>query len=583
MNRYLFALLSLGIVSCASTSERTPASTVAAKNTLTVIATTDFHGALEPEEVRLASGQSITIGGPGVLSAYMKIIKSKAPGPVLYLDAGDLFQGTMASNMFEGAPVTRLFNYFAPAAAALGNHEFDYGPVGPKSVPRNSSDDGQGALKKLIQNSKFPILAINLRDESGKMPAWIKGSIVKEIDGVRVGVIGAADEATPSTTNRMNLKGLRFLNPLEPVRAEAERLRKEEGVSAVVLVIHTGGGCDDNRLDRQDDLSSCKIADVFPLVEELPEGLVDVVVAGHTHRGVAKRINRTVILQTFSQGRYVGWATVPLGNTGKKPEVAGLVPVCTEVVNTKNGKTCDSYQLRDSRGPVEPATFLGEKIVPDTKADEIVRPELEQVRKLKEVSVGSEAIDDFIRNYSEENSLGNLLADVARESVPGVDLGLVNAGGIRANLNRGPLNYGHVFNVFPFDNQLAVMTVNGATLKKMAALGIDGGRGVFLWSSNLRIETEGCSVANLSIDGKPVSPTKLYKVATSDYLAGGGSGVSRLNIPESQIQIYWDPEFLIRDITANVLKRWKKQLRSKDFFDPANPRLVRDGECRTEK
>ncbi len=165
----------------------------------------------------------------------------------------------------------------------------------------------------------------------------------------------------------------------------------------------------------------------------------------------------------------------------------------------------------------------------------------------------------------------------------GADVGMINAGGIRANLSRGLLNYGHVFNVFPFDNQLAVITIDGATLTKMASLGIDGGRGVFLWSSNLKVEPEGCQVKRLSLDGKPVSPTKLYKVVTSDYLAGGGSGMAKLNLKETQVQIFWDPEFLIRDLTANVLKRWKKQLRSKEFFDPAAPRLVRNGECRTEK
>ncbi|RZA02452.1 MAG: bifunctional metallophosphatase/5'-nucleotidase, partial [Proteobacteria bacterium] len=291
--RYSLSVLGSGILgalslaACANSpsARNLSAAQIALPATLTVIATTDFHGALEAEETKLKNGQKISIGGPALMATYLQTLKEQTPGPFIYLDAGDLFQGSMASNLAEGEPVMRLFNYLKPDGAALGNHEFDYGPVGPKAVPREKGDDPRGALKARIAQAKFPFFAINVVNEKGQRPDYLKGSAVKELSGVRVGIIGAADENTPNTTNRLNLGGLKFLDPAEPVRKEAERLRREEGVQAVVLVIHLGAGCDDNRLDAQEDLSSCKINDVFELVKKLPEGLVDVVVSGHTHRG----------------------------------------------------------------------------------------------------------------------------------------------------------------------------------------------------------------------------------------------------------------------------------------------------------
>ncbi len=65
---------------------------------------------------------------------------------------------------------------------------------------------------------------------------------------------------------------------------------------------------------------------------------------------------------------------------------------------------------------------------------------------------------------------------------------------------------------------------------------------------------------------------KTYVIATSDFLAGGGSGVKNVNIPKDKIEILWDEEFILRDLTAGVLKKWKKDLRSAAFYREDAPR-----------
>ena len=91
----------------------------------------------------------------------------------MLVDAGDMFQGTLESNMTEGAAVVRAYNALGYDAVAVGNHEFDFGPVGPAPSPRAPGDDPRGALKARAAEAHFPFLAANLVDDAtGAPPAW---------------------------------------------------------------------------------------------------------------------------------------------------------------------------------------------------------------------------------------------------------------------------------------------------------------------------------------------------------------------------------------------------------------------------
>lgn len=547
--------------------------------TLTVIATSDFHGALESEEATSLNGRKVEVGGGPMLASYLKTLKERVKGPVLWVDGGDLFQGSMASNRFEGAPVIRLFNHLGLHAAALGNHEFDYGPKGAKAVPRSKGDDPRGALKARVNEAKFPFLAANVRDESGGVPVWVRPSHIVNFPEVRVGIVGAAAPDTPSTTNALNLEGLHFLDPVPAVREEAQRLR-DQGADVVVLVMHIGTGCEDNDLDTVDDLGSCGPKAAINLVRALPEGLVDVAVAGHTHRGAMKRVNKTMLLQGFSHGRYLAWAEVPLQGGVSRP--GGMAQVCRTVLNAGMERTCDPYRVRKLAGEVEPASFLGKTMEPDPEAEKILRPELTQVKKIMDRRLGVSVRDPFPRSYSAESPLGNLVADLTRAAGPSVDLGMSNGGGLRADLPAGPLTYGTWFNVTPFDNQLAVMRVTGAELEKLVHQGLFGGQGVYSFSSNLRGRTRDCEIESLTVNGKKVDPKKIYSIATSDFLAMGGSGVRNVGIRPENVKVYWDANYILRDVIAEYLAKRKGVLKVSDYYRPDRLRIVKRGNCRSE-
>jgi len=577
--KFCYFALSATLLALSCTQQPVKRFTSAARpERITILATSDFHGELEGVEGVTGENKKITIGGAPYFASYIRILRENAGNPVVWIDAGDLFQGSLASNRFEGAPVVKLMNHLGLDAAALGNHEFDYGPAGDKSVPRSPSDDPRGALKARIKESRYPILAANVFTTAGKIPEWLKASTVIERFGVRIGVVGGASPGTASTTNALNLTGIEFKPLLPYVQREAERLRKEERADLVVLTVHDGGACTENESTKQDDVSSCDNKEILELADKLPEGLVNMIVSGHTHRGVAKRAkNGTVVMQPFSHGKYIGWVNVNVASG--KAEVGGLVPVCEKVFDTSKGKTCDPIQLKFAKGEPMQAEFFGKKISADRTVVDLLEPDLKKVREFKESPLGFVSHDVISRNFKNESALGNLMADITKEAYPGADVGFGNAGGLRSNINPGPVTYGDVFGVLPFDNQLSVMKVTGQQLWNLAAVGVSGTVESYAWSSNVTLTADKCALKEFLLNGQPLSMTKIYKVATTDFLSGGGSGVNTVNIPKESIETFWDSNFILRELTVEVLKRWKKDLRSSDYFRSDQPRQKTLGRC----
>src|SRR5688572_5403569 len=195
-------LMPCALGACASA--RAEVAPGAGARTLEVFATTDLHGHLAP---RPGGHKGAPHGGLAQLGGYLKNARARFPGRVLHLDGGDMMQGTLASNLGEGAATIRGLNALGVDAAALGNHEFDYGPVGEPAVPRAAGDDPRGALSARMREARFPVLAANVVAESGARP--FPAYVIKQVDGVPVAIVGATTSNLTSTTMRPNLAGLR--------------------------------------------------------------------------------------------------------------------------------------------------------------------------------------------------------------------------------------------------------------------------------------------------------------------------------------------------------------------------------------
>ena len=132
--------------------------------TLSVVGTTDVHGFVFSRNGR---------GGVALLAGYIKNLRAARTadgGATLLFDSGDTFQGGIESNLTEGGLVIDAYNALGYTAAAIGNHEFDFGPVDLPGARQTREGDPRGAIKARAAQARFPFLAANLLDAATDRP-----------------------------------------------------------------------------------------------------------------------------------------------------------------------------------------------------------------------------------------------------------------------------------------------------------------------------------------------------------------------------------------------------------------------------
>ena len=490
---------------------------------LTLVATNDLHGWVQPHVHVLKDGRRLEEGGAAAFAGYLSNLRQDNPGGVLLVDAGDLFQGTLIANLSEGAVVVDVYNALGYQAAALGNHEFDYGPEGPVSVALTADQDPFGALKARIRQAHFPFLAVNIYEaDTGARPTWLgnDGTLMVELKGVKIGIIGLITPSTPQTTDAVNVSHLRFGSLLPEAISASSRLRKA-GAEVVVAVAHAGGKCED--LSDPDDLSSCdvKTSEIFQMMRGLPPDTLDAVVAGHTHMSLGHRVNGIPVVET--SGQFRSFSVIDLWVDGK-----------THAPITQRTKIESAIPIRISEEGTK--VFRGRPVDRDQAISRRVEAAEASVQTLQDRRLGLTVPRSLRRNYEAESGVGSLMMDSLRE-MEEADVALMNPGSLRADIPAGELTYGKMYEVLPFDNRVARLTLSGKDLKRLIQASYIARKGVFQ-ISGMQIRLARClgqgRLRKMTMaDGTPVDPEKQYRVALSDFLARGGDGlgsvVSSLN------------------------------------------------------
>jgi len=535
-----------------------PAAVPAARGgvTITILGTNDLHGTLH----RLP-----------ILAGYVDNVRAARAadgGGVVLVDAGDMFQGTLESNLNEGKAVIAAYDAIGYTAAAVGNHEFDFGPSGPAATPKVPGDDPRGALKMRATEATFPLLTANVDDAtSGQRVEWrnMPASIRVEVAGVSVGIIGVTTKATPVTTMPANFAGLTVARPGVAIRDEAARLRRE-GVDVVVVAAHLGTKC--SNLTDPSDVSSCdQNEELFEVFRDLPAGAIDVFVAGHTHAGIAHRISDVAVIESFSRGRAFGRVDLRVNASGTVTSVKIHPPqvLCRsdETEDTSDDATCTL------------GVYEGRPVTPRAEVAAILAPYVDAARQRREERLGVELIDVIPRVYDRESPEGNLIADLMREHYPDADIAMTNGGGLRADLPAGPLTYGALYEAQPFDNTFAVITLHGRHLRQLVANNLAASHGI-LSLSGLTARAQ-CKDGQLHVElfdrrGKAITDDRVLTVVTSDFLASGGDGaVGSLGLPSGAVRF---TGVVVRDAIADRLRKRGGRLSAADFYDPRTPRLA---------
>ena len=246
-----------------------------------VLAMTDFHGALESRTYPWTNGR--LVGGAAVLKAAMDSAEAECGCPTLRIDAGDQMQGTLTSNYFYGASTVEALSLLGLDAAALGNHELDW---------------GVDTLRQRLREAQYPWLAANVFDSvTGRRPEWARPYHITEWSGLRVAFIGFMTSTTKRISYPPNVVGLTFGRGKTAIDDVLEAVRAERP-DLTILTAHAGLRC---------NAETCN-GEIFSLARELDPGDVDLIVTGHPHTIATTEVNGIPIIQAGANGAALGVA-----------------------------------------------------------------------------------------------------------------------------------------------------------------------------------------------------------------------------------------------------------------------------------
>lgn len=454
--------------------------------TLTILHTNDVHAQVEPLTAR-----GLTLGGWARQATLIERFRASDPNPVL-LSAGDTFQGTLYFNVYEGLADVAFMNLVGYQAMTVGNHEFDRGPQ---------------VLAHFAALATFPLLAANL-DISAEpsLAGLIHPFKVLTVGGERIGVVGATPEDLAVISNPGPT--VRATPAREAVQRAVDALAAA-GVNKVILVSHLGYDAD------------------VRLAAQLKG--VDVIVGGHSHtllgtvpglpqpRGPYPTFvqdadgNTVLIVHAWDRGRLLGRLRVHFDPQGRVQGYVDSAPV-----------------------PVDTS-------VPDEPRVAALVAALERpLAKVRDQVVGHSekgVATTRLTPLHAENPMGNVVADamLAATARAGSVAAFINAGGVRAGLEPGPITYGMALAVQPFSNTLVQVDLTGAELRAALEQPLaqlpERADGLLHPSRGTRYRIDptrppGERVVQLEVAGQPVDPAATYRITVPSFIASGGNGHS---------------------------------------------------------
>ncbi|MCS7081565.1 MAG: metallophosphatase [Bacteroidetes bacterium] len=217
---------------------------------IVILHTNDVHSRIEPFPEN--AGPMAGLGGAARRATLVRRLRAQEPH-LLLVDAGDIFQGTAYFNLFRGELDFRTMSAIGYDLATLGNHDFDLGVEG---------------LLRALEHARFGFLSANYRFESAELRAAVRPYAVRELAGVRVGLIGVGIDLEGLLPAPLRA-GVRYEDPVPIVRELVAHLRRRERSHLVVVLSHLGY-----------EYSSPRIDDV-KLARAVPG--IDLIIGGHTH------------------------------------------------------------------------------------------------------------------------------------------------------------------------------------------------------------------------------------------------------------------------------------------------------------
>ncbi|CAN8105611.1 unnamed protein product [Discula destructiva] len=443
------------------------------------------------DEFYASNGNNCTDRSRGCVGGYARVktvLDQSRPNKQnsLFLDAGDEFQGTLFYNFYKGEKTAKVLNQIGVDAMTLGNHEFD---------------DGDDVLGEFLANLTFPVVSANIKSSHPVLNKTIQPYTI--FDQYKVAVIGVTVDSS-TLSNPSNLTT--FSDPIQSVQHTIDSIHATTDIRRIVALTHIG-------------------YDQDILLAQQTTGL-SLIMGGHSHTPLGNMssspegpyptiVNNTAneevfVVTAYRWGEYLGYIDLIWDSNDRVVEYHGAP---FHLDNTTAQDVDLQRQIVEWRGPFE------------AYANEVIGE--------SGVDLGQETCQE------EECLLGDLMADAAEDYGKaldaGVDFAIINAGGIRAAIDAGPITRGEVLTAFPFGNSLVSLTRSGQEIWNVIegiVSGVNQETGLevtsFLQvSAGIRIiyspeASVGSRLQNVTVGGQAIDFASTYTFLTLDYLAASG-------------------------------------------------------------
>jgi len=399
--------------------------------TLQIYFTNDEHGWLEPTATHN--------GAAGMMAMWKTDHGYTQDGINLVLSGGDMWTGPAISTWYEGEPMVEVMNAMGYDAAAIGNHEFDF------------SQDG---LRARLNQADFPFLAANLKKIGGGYPDFVEPYIIKNIGGIKVGIIGLTTNSTISINFPLNVEGLELIS-YQAAIDEAAPLAIVDGAEILILNTHIPS------------------AEMQGLVSYALGYGISVFGCGHSHNLTLNTQPDYVLFETESNMTRYAFTEIKYDTLENR------------ILNL-------SASLHENTGSYQPDPEI-QSIV--TTWQSAMSDDLSEV-----LGYTSSGVNQNSREMQ------NMISDSWLEYFSDADISMSNYGGVRQGIPSGDITIATIVGVLPFDNNVVKLDLTGAQTKNAIA-----SLGVFVGGVNV-INNYTMN------DGSTMDDNATYTVLITDYI-----------------------------------------------------------------
>ncbi len=443
-----------------------------------VLHTNDTHSQIDPTDDNQ--------GGVLRRKALVDSIRLAEPNVIL-VDAGDAVQGSLYYSIFKGEVERKVMNALGYDYMILGNHEFDSG------------------MEKLAEEWKLldaELLSTNYDFNQTPLAGLFKQYTVKNIDDKKIGFL--AINLDPKGMISGNVaSGLVCYDGLKAANAMAWYLKNVEKVDKVIALTHVGYS--DPAPPTPSDL------DIARKTEN-----IDIIIGGHSHTEVGPDSHDNAI---WKVPNLIG-DSVTIAQTGSRGRLLGRIDIDFDLNTVKTSLLPVDSRYDDRLDPVLQTELSGYRQGIDSIVNVV----------LTTLDTDMPQGDIIMRNW-----LGDIVYSVGCDIFNNVpDFAVINKGGLRQSLHKGPLTKGMIMTLMPFDNKLILLEITGKDLKRALPL----------------MKQRNVNCVSRGFDFNDISDDKTYRIVTIDYLAQGGDYME----PFTHAKVLQRSSLRLDDAVAGYLK-----------------------------